>query len=84
MDFIAASQKGSFMDEHDEVIELTSGEKKAIARLQKLAQTWPKSLMLFSQSGNLIVLKAPSHERQTRYTVADIIGIPNDGGDADY
>lgn len=73
------------MDEEE--IKLTKKEERAIARLQKLANTWPQSLMLFSQSGDLIILK-PSKEDNSggllRYEVGQVIGIPNDGGDADY
>lgn len=68
-----------------ETPEVTKEEAKAIADLSKLASRWPKSLMLFSQSGSLFVLKPPkdSQEPRLRDEVATIKGIPNDGGDAD-
>jgi hypothetical protein len=69
----------------DDTPEITKEEAKAIAALSRLASKWPKSLMLFSQSGSLLVLKPPpSREPLLRYEVAEINGIPNDGGDTDY
>ncbi len=66
-------------------IKLTKKEERAIARLQKLANTWPKSLMLFSCAGSLVILKSPikgeSPERSSENEVGAIVGIPNDGGD---
>lgn len=68
-----------------ETPKLTRAEMGAIKRLQKLADTFPKSLMLFSNSGNLQVMKLPegSGEPLRKYVVATISGIANDGGDSD-
>ena len=68
----------------DDEIKLTKREERAIKRLQKLADTWPQSLMLFSQSGNLVVMKPPKDDPSNplrEYVVDEIYGIPNDGGD---
>ena len=68
---------------------LTAEEKKAIASLQALAKTWPKSLWLFSASGTLNVMKrdaqgqmaeTPSGGVDQEYSVAKV-NIANDGGD---
>lgn len=74
-------------DIDDTEIKLTKAEARAIARLQKLAAKWPRSLLLFSQAGRLLVLKPPKEDLAStlrRYTVAKIDGIRNDGGDSDY
>lgn len=66
-------------------INLTVEEKQAINDLELLAKKWPKTLTLFSLAGNLIVLKIPKGHKEgafLQYEVADINGIPNDGGDA--
>jgi len=65
------------MDDDTEV-KLTQAESKAIARLQKLANKWPKSLLLFSQSGSLLVLKPPKEDATStllRYTAAEIVAL---------
>lgn len=72
------------------MIETTPAERRAIRSLERLAKTWPKSLMLFSWSGSLCVIKknedgsTPMDDSgwmdQDRI-VADICGIDNDGGD---
>jgi hypothetical protein len=63
-------------------IKLTKAEKKAIEDLEKLAETWPKSLMLFSNSGSLYVLKVPrDQEVSMEFEVTYIPYIPNEGGD---
>lgn len=73
-------------DEDDEQeIVLTKREQRAIARLQKLANTWPQSLVLFSCAGSLMVCKPPDKnagEGWLAHEVATIVGISNDGGDA--
>lgn len=69
-------------------MELTKKEKKAIKALQELAKTWPKSLYVFSASGNLYVMKKKDKERvmnrdgvyNSSYIVTEI-DIENDGGD---
>jgi len=67
----------------DDEIKLTKREERAIARLQKLANTWPKSLMLFCNGGAIAVLKVPNGDGEPNrdYEVDVIYGIPNDGGD---
>lgn len=72
-----------------EVQELTAEEKKAIAALQRVAKTWPKSLWLFSASGSLNVMKKDASGEMAEtahggidqaFSVAKI-DIQNDGGD---
>lgn len=69
-------------------MNITPEEKRAIAALQKLAKTWPKSLWLFSASGSLCVMQNDENgERRLRGDGVDddaivaLINIPNDGGD---
>lgn len=60
--------------------ELTAEEATAIRSLERLARKWPQSLKLFSWSGSLVVMDNMmelGHDAQ----LADITGIPNDGGD---
>lgn len=67
----------------------TSQERAAILALQELARRWPPSLKLISMDSNLHVIHQddvdmvsgfdPAPERQARI-LADIDGIPNDGG----
>lgn len=61
--------------------DLFPHEREAIEDLKRLARRWPKSLMLFSNSGSLLVLdndkEPPTHDK----AFAHIPGIPNDGGD---
>ena len=63
------------------VLELTGPEITAIAKLKLLGEAWPKSLKLFSRSGSLVVLKPGEGRTIREATVAEIRGIPNDGGD---
>ena len=52
-------------------------ERVAVALLQELADLWPSSLLLFSWSGSLVVIR-----RATGEVVANIHdGLLNDGGD---
>ena len=68
--------------------DLTSEERNAIAALERLAKRWPPSLMLFSLSGVLCVVR-PHHEHPgddgiyipDEAIITTIDGIPNDGGD---
>lgn len=68
------------MTENNEEVARTAVERRAIARLEKLAETWPQTLTLFAWSGTLVVFRSedmpgndvPSHT---------IFGIPIDGGD---
>jgi len=60
-------------------VSLNIEEQKAIASLERLAKKWPKSLMLFSWSGSLTVLKNDEHG--FKCDVGCIPGISNDGGD---
>lgn len=67
---------------------LTTEEVKAIRSLERLARKWPQTLTLFSAAGSLIVIKTDTPSRSladTRMTEADVLaniyGIPNDGGD---
>lgn len=63
-------------------MQLTADEVAAIRSLQRLAKKWPQSLMLFGGTGCLTVRKpAPGELYDARYIVADIPGIPSDGGD---
>lgn len=57
-------------------VPLSSAEQDAIKALEKLAKKWPKTLMLFSWSGSLVVVRNRGGE-----VLASIRGIPNDGGD---
>ncbi len=69
--------------------ELSAAERKAIRTLENLAESWPKTLWLYSASGTLNVMRV-NEDGQRAYTpgggvdpdyiVADI-EIPNDGGD---
>lgn len=59
-----------------ESVPLSSAEEEAIKTLEKLAKKWPKTLMLFSWSGSLVVVRQRGGE-----VLATIRGIPNDGGD---
>jgi hypothetical protein len=63
-------------------VRITAKEKEAIADLQRLAKKWPKTLKLFSWSGNLTVVK-PGNGRTFGQAVLTHIDIPNDGGDPD-
>ena len=74
-----------------DIENLTSEERNAIAALERLAKRWPPSLKLISMDGNLHVIRngdaryhlgegrADGHVRQ-QAIIADIDGIPNDGG----
>jgi hypothetical protein len=71
----------------------TPEELSAIRALKRLAKRWPKSLWLFSASGNLHVMQTGENgERVMDHgTIADggvnldyllaTVDIPNDGGD---
>jgi hypothetical protein len=70
--------------------ELTPDERKAVAALRKLAESWPASLWLFSGSGTLHVMRfGPAGDRvyddrgfaDQDYAIRKPINIPNDGGD---
>ncbi|MCW2756998.1 MAG: hypothetical protein JWO46_744 [Nocardioidaceae bacterium] len=64
----------------------TPAEEKAIKALQRLADKWPKTLLLFSASGSLHVM--PSADYRDDLFDGDrtvwIDGISNDGGDPDW
>lgn len=74
------------------IIEPTDEERRAIATLRRLANRWPKTLWLFSASGQLNVMRlrqdgqkamggdAPRDAVDPDYSLATI-DIPNDGGD---
>jgi hypothetical protein len=70
-------------------MKLTKEEKQVIEQLQKLAETWPKSLWLFSASGSLLVMKVGKDGKPVfKYNggadldyIVTTIDIPNDGGD---
>jgi len=70
-------------------MKITDEEKKAIRALKQVAKKWPKSLWLFSASGNLCVMKkgpdgnmvmTPGGGVDQLYIVGKI-DISNDGGD---
>lgn len=63
--------------------KLTPREETAIEELISLGKKWPKTLMLFSQSGSLEVLIRSEYllSPDTATCVTTIPGIPNDGGD---
>jgi hypothetical protein len=75
--------------EDENYAALTDEERRAVASLQRLAKRWPQSLKLISMEGSLGVIRTadprwvddtkPSFERQAAI-IADIDGIPNDGG----
>lgn len=70
-----------------EARRLTAREQKAIADLKGLAKRWPKTLMLFSQSGDLEVLDRAGFlagDNPGGILIDVISGIPNDGGDRDH
>lgn len=59
-------------------------ERVAIRELQSLAERWPQTLGLFSWSGSLVVVQLQDGgfpENISENVLADIVGIPNDGGD---
>jgi hypothetical protein len=69
---------------------LNKEEAAAIRSLKRLAKRWPKSLDLWAMAGSLYVAKVPPGEdpccpktRRARdeLVVAEIMGIPCDGGD---
>ena len=72
--------------------EPTDEERRAIASLKRLAKKWPKSIWLFSASGQLCVMQNKADG--SRGIIDDMedggvdparclatIDIPNDGGD---
>lgn len=71
-------------------MELSKDEKSAIATLKRLSKRWPKSLWLFSASGQLWVMKKDADGKKVElpncggvdsaYLVTGI-DIDNDGGD---
>jgi hypothetical protein len=60
--------------------DLTTEEAAAIRSLHRLSRKWPKTLTLFA-SGTLTVRKPNGGFPGKDTVVADIFGIPNDGGD---
>lgn len=69
-------------------VELSGNERRAISSLQRLGKRWPKTLMLASMGGSLVVLRTndPRFDSENCMTrndavVADVHGIPNTGGD---
>lgn len=64
-------------------IELNEKEKEAIKSLEKLAKKWPKTLLLFAGTGLTVRKIQPDGTYLKESIVADIPGIPNDGGDSD-
>lgn len=63
---------------------LTDEERRAIASLERLAKRWPQSLMLFSWSGSLTVMRNESaldSRDLNDLIITTIENIPNDGGD---
>ena len=72
----------------DEDPSLTLDERRSIAALQRVANTWPRSLTLASMGGDLVIVRTgdPRFDGdgaldRAEAVVADISGIPNTGGD---
>lgn len=65
------------------VNEPNKREQVAIDALHRLAKTWPKSLMLFSNNGTLEVLRYSDYDKNNDCRELATIDIPNDGGDRD-
>jgi hypothetical protein len=73
----------------DKVDKLTIQEARAIHKLQKLVNEWPKTLWLFSVPGSLCVMQKKDGEQATKFRDENIdpdyfvcsIDIENDGGD---
>ena len=59
-------------------IHLSKREQKAIASLETLAKTWPKTIELFGWSGTFCVVKSLGDGRQGLVTTIPIVC---DGGD---
>ena len=67
---------------------LDESERRAIASLQRLARTWPRSLMLASMAGTLVIVRTDDERFddddnaiRNQAAVAFVHGIPNTGGD---
>jgi hypothetical protein len=65
------------------VKEPNKREQAAIDALVKLSKTWPDSLMLFSNSGTLEVLRYSDYNKNNACQELATIDIHNDGGDRD-
>jgi len=78
---------------HPDEVPLSREERLAIAALRRLASRWPRSLWLFSASGDLCVMRRgeqgdrvlvaqdePGASMDQTYVVTSI-DVPNDGGD---
>lgn len=85
-----APRKRPFLGGRPEDHPLRRDEERAIAALQRLAERWPKSLWLFSASGDLTVMRCDDQGERPHvrgggvdqdYIVDTIYGIANDGGD---
>jgi hypothetical protein len=63
--------------------DLTPEERKAVGSLERLAARWPSSLMLFSWSGSLCVMRSDRFLAGDPHgaVITTIQGISNDGGD---
>ena len=67
---------------------LTAKERRAIADLEQLAKRWPQTLTLLSYDGGLSVIHTADFDTVADGTasarqeliLANIDGIPNDGG----
>jgi hypothetical protein len=62
-------------------VVITKEEQRAIRTLKQLAKKWPDTLMLFSWSGSLCVMK--KDVGGLKAVIETIHGISNDGGDPD-
>lgn len=56
---------------------LNAAEQRAVDQLQRLANKWPDTLMLFSDNGTLLVVR-----KDNKQIEGMIVGISNDGGDS--
>jgi hypothetical protein len=71
----------------DNGIIVTAHEAAVIAALRELAEVWPESLTLLSKDSGLCVVHTDDCQAGRvegidgpDYVLADIAGIPNDGG----
>jgi len=76
------------IDTGDELGMVTDAERKAIQAIKHLGRRWPQTIALLSMNGSLYVvhtddkrLDGDSTADRGKAVLAQIHGIPNDGGD---